>query len=49
MGEDLIYFHDFVILILIFTLTGVGGAIVAPIINTFTNKNLLERQGLECI
>lgn len=47
--EEFIFFHDFVITILIFILTLVGYIITSMCFNKFTNQGLLEGQFLECI
>ena len=47
--EELIFLHDFINIILVFIIRFVGYIIVRIIFNTFINKNLLERQIIECI
>merc|ERR1712032_1003 len=47
--EELIFLHDFINIILIFIITFVGFIIVSMLFNSFINKNLLERQIIECI
>merc|ERR1712183_963385 len=47
--EELIFLHDFINIILIFIITFVGFIIVRILFNSFINKNLLERQIIECI
>ena len=47
--EELIFLHDFINIILIFIITFVGFIIVSILFNSFINKNLLERQIIECI
>merc|ERR1712141_369390 len=47
--EELIFLHDFINIILIFIITFVGFIIVRILFNPFINKNLLERQIIECI
>merc|ERR1712080_561952 len=47
--EELIFLHDFINIILIFIMTFVGFIIVRILFNSFINKNLLERQIIECI
>merc|ERR1711944_159728 len=49
MGEESIFLHDFINIILIFIITFVGFIIVRILFNSFINKNLLERQIIECI
>merc|ERR1712110_761656 len=49
MGEELIFLHDFINIILVFIITFVGFIIVRILFNSFINKNLLERQIIECI
>merc|ERR1712004_559336 len=49
MGEELIFLHDFINMILVFIITFVMFIIVTIILNSFINKNLLERQIIECI
>ena len=41
--------HDFINIILVFIITFVGFIIVRILFNSFINKNLLERQIIECI
>merc|ERR1711936_903525 len=47
--EELIFLHDFINMILVFIITFVGFIIVRILFNSFINKNLLERQIIECI
>merc|ERR1711934_742327 len=47
--EELIFLHDFINIILVFIITFVGFIIVRILFNSFINKNLLERQIIECI
>merc|ERR1712018_985757 len=47
--EELIFLHDFINIILIFIITFVMFIIITIIFNSFINKNLLERQIIECI
>merc|ERR1712088_1278786 len=47
--EELIFLHDFINMILVFIITFVMFIIVTIILNSFINKNLLERQIIECI
>merc|ERR1711936_637459 len=47
--EELIFLHDFINIILIFIITFAGFIIVSILFNSFINKNLLERQIIECI
>ena len=47
--EELIFLHDFINIILIFIIRFVGLIILLIILNKFINKNLLERQIIECI
>ena len=47
--EEFIFFHDFVITILIFILTLVGFIMVSLYFNKLTHQSLLEGQLLECI
>merc|ERR1712168_783903 len=47
--EELIFLHDFINIILIFIITFVGFIMVRMLFNSFINKNLLERQIIECI
>ena len=47
--EELIFLHDFINIILIFIITFVGFIMVSMLFNSFINKNLLERQIIECI
>merc|ERR1712105_186867 len=47
--EELIFLHDFINMILIFIIIFVGFIIVRILFNSFINKNLLERQIIECI
>lgn len=47
--EELIYFHDFVILILIFIISVVGIKIIKIIFNKLINTHILEGQILESI
>jgi hypothetical protein len=45
--EELIFLHDFINLVLIFTIRFVGFIMVSIIFNRFINKNLLEIQMVE--
>lgn len=47
--EELLFLHDFINLILIFIIRFVGYIIFRILLNNFINKNLLERQIIECI
>merc|ERR1712073_20612 len=47
--EELIFLHDFINMILVFIITFVMFIIITIILNSFINKNLLERQIIECI
>merc|ERR1712193_365521 len=47
--EELIFLHDFINMILVFIITFVGFIMVRILFNSFINKNLLERQIIECI
>jgi cytochrome c oxidase subunit 2 len=47
--EELIFLHDFINIILIFITTFLAYIIVAIAINKYVNKNMLERQIIECI
>merc|ERR1712186_309920 len=47
--EELIFLHDFINIILVFIIIFVGFIIVRILFNSFINKNLLERQIIECI
>merc|ERR1712038_1142948 len=47
--EELIFLHDFINIILIFIITFVGFIIVRILFNSIINRNLLERQIIECI
>ena len=47
--EELLFLHDFINLILIFIIRFVGYIIFRILFNNFINKNLLERQIIECI
>merc|ERR1712001_702951 len=47
--EELIFLHDFINIILVFIITFVGFIIVRILFNSFINKNLLERQIIQCI
>merc|ERR1711944_232511 len=47
--EELIFLHDFINIILVFIITFVMFIIITIILNSFINKNLLERQIIECI
>merc|ERR1711894_532515 len=47
--EELIFLHDFINIILVFIITFVGFIIERILFNSFINKNLLERQIIECI
>merc|ERR1711997_418506 len=47
--EELIFLHDFINMILVFIITFVMFIIVTIILNSFINKNLLERQIIEFI
>lgn len=49
LTEELVYFHDFVLIILFFILTLVGYAIWSTFSNPYINKNLLEGQLIETI
>merc|ERR1712200_206683 len=49
MGEELIFLHDFINMILVFIITFVMFIIVTILLHSFINKNLLERQIIECI
>merc|ERR1712013_924917 len=47
--EELIFLHDFINMILVFIITFVMFIIITIMLNSFINKNLLERQIIECI
>merc|ERR1712013_628974 len=47
--EELIFLHDFVNMILVFIITFEMFIIITIMLNSFINKNLLERQIIECI
>merc|ERR1712107_313763 len=47
--EELIFLHDFINMILVFIITFVMFIIITIILNSFINKNLLERQIIERI
>ena len=47
--EEFIFFHDFVITILVFIITLVGYMIFSLVYNKFVHKSLLEGQLLECV
>jgi cytochrome c oxidase subunit 2 len=47
--EELIFLHDFINMILLFIIRFVGYIMLAIVINNYINKNLLERQIIECI
>lgn len=47
--KDFIFFHDHVILVLVFILTYVGYIIISRFFNAFIDVNLLENQSLEVI
>jgi len=49
LTEELVYFHDFVLIILIFILTLVGYAIVTTFYSPYINKSLLDGQVIETI
>merc|ERR1712183_621098 len=47
--EELIFLHDFINMILVLIITFVMFIIITILFNSFINKNLLERQIIECI
>jgi len=47
--EELLFFHDFTLVILVFIIRMVGGVIIGRIFNLVINKTLLEGQMIECI
>merc|ERR1712003_5719 len=49
MGEELIFLHDFINLILIFIISFVRYIIITILLNKYININLLESQMIECI
>jgi len=47
--EELLFLHDFINLILVFIIRFVGYIMLRILVNKYINKNLLERQIIECI
>lgn len=47
--EELLYFHDFVIVILVLILSVVAVSMVGRFFGGYINKNLLQGQLIECI
>ena len=49
IGEEFLIFHDYLIVVLVFILTGVLYYLVALFLPTFTHQGLLEGQSLELV
>ena len=47
--EEFIFFHDFVIVILVLIITFVGGVIGLMLLNPWVHRGLLEGQVIECV
>ena len=47
--EEFIFFHDYLILVLVFVITGVGYFLGGLIITRFSHRGLIEGQLLESV
>lgn len=47
--EEIIFFHDFTMVVVVFILSFVGRAMAGAMVNRAVDVGLLERQSVECV